>query len=304
MNKIRTFDEQKHEYRVDDVKYRSVTELLGKHKLAPDYSMVDPFILQSKAEFGNRIHRAIEMYIKGLTQKENLNEIALSGVEVLEENNIIPIGSEYRVYLDQHQVAGTVDILALLNNENILVDIKTTYVLNKSALSWQLGFYKLLAKHFLGVDVKDGYCLWLNPKTSKFELVEVDIIDEKTILDLLEVDANNLIYGQEKENELIEVSQHLALHNILFQLEEAKEYVKHLEEQSKQVLDQLKEAMVDSGIKSFEDDNFKITYVAPQKRVRYDYKQYLEDNKLEITDDYKKVSYVNDSVRITKKEDK
>lgn len=300
----RTFDELRHEYKNNDIKYRSVTELLAKHGLAPDYSMVDPIVLQSKAEFGNRIHKQIEMYIKGLTRKENLTDIALSGIEALEQDNIVPIGSEYRVWLDKHQVAGTIDIIALHDDINVLVDIKTTYVLNRSAVAWQLGFYSLLAQHYLGVKVEKSFVLWLNNKTTKFELIEVDVIPHEQILELLQVDSDGGIYGQEKNNELIELNAQLSLKHILFQLEEAKEFVKELEKQSDKIKDELKQAMVDRGIKSFEDENFKITYVPPQERVSYDYKKYLEDHELEISDDYKKTTKVKDSLRITIKGDK
>ena len=48
----------------------SVTTLLRKHGLAPNYGNVDPQVLKAKAERGKLIHLEIEKYIKTKQRKK------------------------------------------------------------------------------------------------------------------------------------------------------------------------------------------------------------------------------------------
>ena len=56
-----TFEEQGHVYTVNgDIATISVTELLGKHGLAPDYSGVDKAKLRDAASKGKAVHKDLE----------------------------------------------------------------------------------------------------------------------------------------------------------------------------------------------------------------------------------------------------
>ena len=57
------FNEDKHEYTLDGKKLISVTQLMSKYGLAPDYSNVDPEVLKRKAQRGTLIHKEIEDYL-------------------------------------------------------------------------------------------------------------------------------------------------------------------------------------------------------------------------------------------------
>ena len=87
-------------------------------------------------------------------------------------------------------------------------------------------------------------------------------------------------------------------------LEYYKNFIVQLESELKPKLNELASAMNESGIKQIDNDDFKITYVAPQERVSYDYKQYLKDMGLEIPQKYKKITNVKEFVRIKTKENK
>ena len=54
------FDAEKHEYFDGEKRLISVTQLLKKHGLAPDYSGVSDSVLNAKAERGTLIHSEIE----------------------------------------------------------------------------------------------------------------------------------------------------------------------------------------------------------------------------------------------------
>ena len=72
---------------------------------------------------------------------------------------------------------------------------------------------------------------------------------------------------------------------------------KKLEEQDKKMRDELKAAMEQYGVKSFENDFLKITYVAPTERKSIDSTK-LKKEHPEIAEAYQKVSQVKASVKI------
>ena len=59
------FDEENHRYTLDGKTLISVTQLMKKHGLAPDYSAVSESVLAAKAERGTLIHKEIEDFNKG-----------------------------------------------------------------------------------------------------------------------------------------------------------------------------------------------------------------------------------------------
>ena len=64
MNNTVTFDVAKHLYKRGETPLISVTQLLKKHGLAPDYGAVPADVLERKAALGTAIHAEIENYIK------------------------------------------------------------------------------------------------------------------------------------------------------------------------------------------------------------------------------------------------
>lgn len=72
---------------------------------------------------------------------------------------------------------------------------------------------------------------------------------------------------------------------------------KRLEAQDKEMRQQLQEAMDKYGVKKFENDILKITYVEPSTRVTIDTKKLKEDLPA-VAEKYSKVSQVKGSVRI------
>ena len=93
----------------------------------------------------------------------------------------------------------------------------------------------------------------------------------------------------DKQNDIISrVSSELKLNHELHKLSEAEEYVKTLKENVELIKKQLMDEMEEYGIKSFDTESFKITYVEPSKSVRLDTKKMEEDLKEVINfDDYK-----------------
>ncbi len=71
-------------------------------------------------------------------------------------------------------------MLAKVNGKRSLIDIKTTYNVDKEYLSWQLGLYN----YALGEKAEKFYCIWL-PKRKSGELIEIKIKSNKEIKEFL-----------------------------------------------------------------------------------------------------------------------
>lgn len=105
--------------------------------------------------------------------------------------------------------------------------------------------------------------------------------DEKTALQEFEKDANALA--------------------IMQQISAISKQKKELEDKEKGVRAALEAAMGQFGIKSFENDILKVTYVAPTIKTTIDSKALKKDHP-NVYEKYAKVSNVKASVRITVKE--
>lgn len=162
------FDETTHTYRVDGVVYPSVTTImqpLSQHK----YGSIDESVLNKAAERGTTVHNAIEDYIKfGILDIPE--EFAGYTDAYIEWNNQYSPEvkmSETKVYHKLKMYCGTVDIVALIEGEPCLIDVKTTSKIEDKLCRIQLEAYAQALKS-CGVEVKDKYILHLK-KDGKFE---------------------------------------------------------------------------------------------------------------------------------------
>jgi hypothetical protein len=285
------FDEANHTYTLNGKQLISVTQLLRKHGLSTDYSMVDDDVLNAKAERGTLIHKEIENYIK--TGAEGFTD-ELDGYKALMSVlNLTPLASEKKVYNDI--VAGTVDLIAASQDGIVIVDYKTCARLDKRTIAWQLSIYAYLARPIASEVVK-LYCFHLLPQKSK--VVEIDRIPDSEIEKLLDCERNGQLYVEQTtalQLQKNEIAQIVKVTNQIAELESQLEVFKSVYDGIK---DSLKAKMIEYGVKSYEDDNLKITYVEPYTRDTLDSKR-LQAEMPELYHKYKKTSTVKDSVKIT-----
>lgn len=297
------FREDTHQYFLVDVntgevlkELISVTTLLKKHGLSPDYSAVPSETLKAKAEYGKLVHKELEDYIKsglvGFTQE--LQDF----ISYCKNARFTPIDSEFIVHNDI--VAGTVDLLgaervAVDDGIEILGDFKTTATLHKETVSWQLSIYAYLYNEQYGKMVNELQAFHFN---DGLKVVDIAFKPVKEIERLLECERNGEIYQ----------SKQLAIaDDLMLQVIEAEAVIKQFDLQKKEaeanaekLRQMLLEQMREQGIKSFENDRIKLTYIEPTTRETIDSAR-LKKEMPEIAEQYKKVSNVKDSVRITLK---
>ena len=183
------FNPSSHEYTWGETNVPSVTTLIKI--LAPNpYSKVPKKILQKAADYGNRVHEAVENHALGKLQDEvdGFAGIALRRYETLEkEHDIVITSCEQRMlYFDDDKplYAGTYDMLGVVKGKTSLIDIKTTAEYHTDMLKYQLCMYKAALEQMNHFTIDKTYCLWL-PKKGLGKLLEVEVPDINVILPLI-----------------------------------------------------------------------------------------------------------------------
>lgn len=182
------FLEKEHIYLKNGIIVPSVTQILSK--IFPNkYDKVPFWKLDAKAEYGTIVHLSIEKYEKNeeLPTLNTYQKISLEEYKKLkEEYSIIPLEQETIVSYE-YEFAGRLDMIAIVNGKKCLLDIKTTAILDKEWLSWQLSMYELA----YGYDFDEFYCIWL-PKGKIGKLVKIEKKSKKEILEKLEEIKNGI----------------------------------------------------------------------------------------------------------------
>jgi len=173
------FIESTHTYLLNGVIIPSVSTILRETVFKDKYKDIPEAILKNAATFGKNVHKAIETNFDiFLTDMEST--VFKRYKRLCTKHDIKPIAHEQIVYTQDY--AGTLDMIALIDNVNCLVDVKTTYSLDREYLSWQLSLYELA----YGKQFDKLYCIWL-PKRKGAELVEIERKSEEQIKELIEV---------------------------------------------------------------------------------------------------------------------
>ena len=181
------FLEKEHIYIKDGIIVPSVSEIL-KYIFPNKYKEVPKKVLEKKAEYGTRVHLAIQLLEEeGIKIKLNPNQRAslLQYFDLKKEYNIQVIEQE-KIVSYEYEYAGRLDMIAYVNGELSLIDIKTTYEIDEEYLSWQLSMYELA----YGKKFDKLYCLWL-PKNKLGDLVKIKRKEKKEIIKKLKEKKEN-----------------------------------------------------------------------------------------------------------------
>ena len=296
MDKV-IFNEEKHQYNLvkdngEKIDLVSVTQLLKKHNLAPDYSVVSDDVLKAKAERGKVVHEELEKYIK-------YGEVGFTGeleafIAECKIKKITPQNSEFMVWNDE--IAGTVDVAGIIGENELpfIGDFKTTATLHKDAVAWQLSLYAYLTTD----TIYERFICFHFPDAETCRVVEITPVPVAKIEKLLECERNCELYQEEKfELTIAEEEKILAVQTELKKLDDRK---KELEKAESELRNYLIEKMEETGTKMIDNDMFRITYVAPVPKETIDTTR-LKKEKPEIAAEYLKSSLTKASVRITLK---
>lgn len=292
MSEIR-FDEATHTYWIGDNKVISVTQLLQKYGLAPSYNNVSTETLNRKAEYGKLVHKELEEYVKsgamGFTDELKLF------IELCKEKHITPLKSEFMVF--NGLVAGTVDLLAKVDNDLVLLDYKTTSTLHYETVCWQLSIYAYLYNFMNEKEV--NVIKAIHFKDGKAELVDLKLKPKEEIEKLLEAEKNGTDYvptvqeivSRETLETLAEIQKMIDFH---------KKQQEKLNTQAEAIKNQFINLMEQNGIKTLDNEFFRVTYKAPRIDLRLDTKR-IQAEQPELCKNYMKETPYKASVVITLK---
>lgn len=285
------FDPQTHTYTLDGKTLISVTQLMEKHGLSPNYNGVDEDTLKTSAERGTLIHKEIEDYIK--KGEIGFTEECAQFVSYVRENKVDIKGSEITFHNDI--VAGTCDLI--INSRKgylIVADIKTTSTLHKESVAWQLSLYAYLSGNKV---MNHGQAFHFSKDGLKVVDIELKPVEE--VEKLLECERKGEIYHQELIVEGYELAELYEAEQIIIR---AKEEQKSAEERKKEIYEAILKAMKAQGIKTYETDTMRITLKDGYTKTTIDTNRLKKENPL-VVKAYEKTSEVAESLVITLKGD-
>ena len=283
------FDERTHTYMINgEIATTSVTKLLAKHKLTNNYDGIDERVLKRKAEYGNRIHKDIEMWLnKKPSEAYEPQTIQCRLFIDYFKKNIDSAVSEQKIgleYADTLSICGSVDLIGFNKQQELIIaDHKTYANMTKETenhIAWQLSIYDYMlcrckeinGKKIKWFGAKHLYIYWYK-KDNTMEIIEVDRIPDSEIENLFECEVSGITY---RPRELILPSE-LEKSILEGELRVAKLELetKKAQEQVERNREQLKELMEKQKIVKWESPNgiIKVNYSSAYQRDGIDMKK-------------------------------
>jgi len=144
-----TFEERRHIYKLNGVQIPSVTTIM--RPLSDNvYGGIDRKVLDRAADRGTAVHNAIENYVTFGIEDIDPDYAGYFNAFLKwhEEHNVIPYGTEIRLYHKSLMYAGTADMAASVDGIDTLIDFKTSASVSQMLCGVQLEAYdRAMASH-------------------------------------------------------------------------------------------------------------------------------------------------------------
>lgn len=303
------FEEKDHIYTVNgEIAGISVTELLAKHGLAPDYSGVNKQKRRESADKGKAVHKDLED-ILNVASYGPKTEQGKHFAEWVKENIDCGVGEQKLAYeYNGLIIAGTADVMAIGKNKTLIVaDHKNTAKFHREYVSWQVSLLDYFARK-LGREKINGkilnwkgankfYCFHYDPKSGEMKVYELEKVSDEEIERLIECEYKNEIY----QRAVLVIDPELEKKYLL-----AEEKFMEIEKQAKEVQNarddlraELLKLFEQQGIKSWEsrDGKLLVTYVAPAEQLRVDSAK-LKTKYPQVFAECQKLSKVKAQIRV------
>ncbi len=274
-----TFSEKNHTYTVDgELAHISVTELLHKHGLAPDLDKVDKAVVKAKAAKGKEIHKDLE----NVLNKPKYEPTTVQG-EFFEkwarENLDCGVGEQVLGYdLNGMKFGGTADVIGFAKNGEMIVgDHKTTAKFEREYVSWQVSLLDYFARSLNG-QLLNGkpfhwkgatkfYCFWYT-KDGELQVKELEKVPDEEIVKLLMAEYKGDKY--QRPQLVIEGELQAEFEQAELQLVELGRSYKSAKATVEELRAKLKDEMERQGIRSFQTDKVRLTYIPQNDRYTVD----------------------------------
>lgn len=178
------FDSGQHKYTLGSREIPSVTTIMRATRFKNKYAGIDQAVLENAARFGTAVHDAIEHdNPEGLSLQESLAYEQWLKLKI--QHGIIPLSREQIVHYGI-LYAGMYDMIAEIDGELWLIDVKTTSELDKDYISHQLTMYEE-ASYEMGYESEFDKlgCIWI-PRGRVGRLVEIDRVAVEAVQEMLD----------------------------------------------------------------------------------------------------------------------
>lgn len=269
------FDKETHTYKIEGKEVPSVTQILQRQGISPDYSFVKKSVLEASAKKGTMIHKEIEEYNK--TGEVGFTPELSQYTDFIEMKNLKPVLSEVMVWCEDF--AGTFD--ELLQDESgkyWLADNKITSQFHTDSVAWQLSLYAYATKKVYGIEVAG--IIGLHFKNGKLSVHELAMKSDDEIMAMLEADREGRRYCESYPID----------ENIISEIEYLKVEQKRIEDRIAELSEQIILAMQEKGSYKFDTGYATFSLVTRKGRETFDSKKFREDHKDMNFDDYMKTS--------------
>lgn len=306
------FDEIEHTYTLDGKQLSGITGILHKYICPDKYAGISDETLNKAAERGHEVHSQVQMIIEGFGYANPAPEVD-AFFDLMKGTYFV--ASEYLVS-DDHHFASSIDIV---DSELNLYDIKTTSVLDKEYLSWQLSIYaylfelqnptlkvkELFGAHLIGEKKDDDGRI---TRRAEAKIVKIARIDDAIIADLLCAAADDLPWSnplvamaEDRQREFAEQNADaLARFREAEQsfAEKVAEY-KRQEQEQKELRAGMLTLMAAYGVTKFVGEHLTLTVTKATTKKVVDTDRLKADG---LYDSYTKDSPVSESLKVKVKE--
>lgn len=298
---IRLTDEHRY-FDANNKEYFGITGLLSKHITKTDFSAIDPMILQIAIHYGSSVHKGIETLEQhGVIENEDIYPEMNSYIKLKEDSGLDVLTVEY-IVSDFLRYASPIDILGVINNKVCIIDTKTTSVLNKTSVAWQLSIYKYLFS-LVNPTIEIGglYCLYFKDRACTLvdlSHMEVPVCEVES---LFEAEALGTLYGEVVSMEH-SFNQEVAL-ELITQIDGLLRDINILKEEVSKRDDELRSMVESMPPFSINNDIFRLTKIRDSVRTSIDTTK-LKKDLPDIAEKYKKETVVKGGLRYALKESK
>lgn len=297
------FVEECHSYFLNGKELKGITGMIERQLFPHKLDGIPASVLKNAAELGSAIHKACQMYDEIMIDN-GLPQVAVYK-KLLEKDfpTSTVIANEY-IVTDGEHFASPIDKVIQIDDDMVaIVDVKTTYELDKEYVSWQTSIYKhLFEKQNPGIKVGALLALWLPKNDNQLSKAGFFVVDDKgseAVVALMEAEKKGEKYvpvvTPKKEQHVILAENAI---NEMLEAERLMGYYKDIYEKFKQ---EALDAMLKYGVKSFDSEKVKMTLVPGGKSMRFDSTRFKKEQP-DLYAQYLKESETKDSIRITVRE--
>lgn len=289
------FDAATHTYHLDGVVLQGITGTLIKRAFPDKYKDIDPEVLAEAARKGHELHEAIQNYDRfGIVSDD---ERVKNYVELKHGSGLVTVENEYLVSDNEHYASSIDVVLENVTGDVVLVDIKTTYTLDRASTALQLSIYKRwFEQQNEGVKVSSICALWLpNRDHTICELVELSPVSAEVIDALIEADLN--------DEPFIYTSVPQGYDELEYEYRRYAKMKAEADQGIEQVKTRLMELMKQENLQTIKSGYYTVSYIPEKVGKRFDSALFKSENK-ELYNKYMKDSVTAASIRFTETKNK